>query len=117
MRMAGHRQAASDFGKMGACFWVAGGWNGSAERVESGEQRGGCEGATYAFETRCLSASVCQEPRQAESPHLGLLDCGSTRLELYFVGAGPGSSLAESRELWGSFKFGQGLRWDYSGRP
>lgn len=62
MRMAGHRQAASDFGKMGACFWVAGGWNGSAERVESGEQRGGCEGATYAFETRCLSASVCQEP-------------------------------------------------------
>lgn len=58
-----------------------------------------------------------EEPRQAESPHLGLLDCGSTRLELYFVGAGPGSSLAESRELWGSFKFGQGLRWDYSGRP
>lgn len=58
-----------------------------------------------------------EEPRHAESPHLSLLDSGSTRLKLYFIGAGPGSSLGESRELWGRFKFGQGLRWDDSGRP
>lgn len=63
------------------------------------------------------SGEYNEEPRQAESPHLSLLDSGSTRLELYFIGAGPGSSLGESRELAGRFKFGQGLRRDDSGRP